>query len=92
MEAAVQGHAGVHDVLVVGVPDERFGQKVAAVISAPDGVQPPTLEELQAHCRQTLAGYKVPRVVVAVDAVKRTPAGKADYRWAGATANAALGT
>jgi acyl-CoA synthetase (AMP-forming)/AMP-acid ligase II len=92
VEAAVQGHPAVHDVLVVGVPDERFGQKVAAVISAPDGTTPPTLEELQAHCRETLAGYKVPRVVVAVDEVKRTPAGKADYRWAGATATAAMET
>ncbi|MGZ8178549.1 AMP-binding protein [Williamsia sp. SKLECPSW1] len=90
VEAAVQAHPGVHDVLVVGVPDERFGQKVAAVISAPDGVRPPTTEELQAHCRETLAGYKVPRLVVAVDAVKRTPAGKADYRWANSTATSAL--
>ncbi|GAA2055201.1 AMP-binding protein [Williamsia deligens] len=90
VEAVVQGHPDVADVLVVGVPDERFGQKVAAVVSAPDGATPPTMEELQAHCRQSLAGYKVPRLVVPVDAVKRSPAGKADYRWASATATSAL--
>lgn len=41
-----------------------------------------TLEAVQEHCRKTLAGYKVPRTIVLVDEVKRTPAGKADYRWA----------
>jgi len=47
-----------------------------------DSVVPPSLEELDAHCRGHVAGYKVPRVLVVVDAVVRTPAGKPDYRWA----------
>ena len=52
------------------------------------GAAEPTLEEIQEFCRQTLARYKVPRTLVVVDEVRRTPAGKADYRWAKAAAEA----
>jgi len=48
----------------------------------------PTLDEIQEHCRTMLAGYKIPRLLVLVDEIKRTPAGKADYRWAKETAAA----
>lgn len=67
-------------------PDPKYGQRVAAVASLNPGFDEPTLEDVQEHCRQTLARYKVPRTVVFVDEVKQTPAGKADYKWAKSTA------
>jgi len=82
VEAALHAHPAISDALVVPVPDERYGQRVGAVASLRDGASEPSLEEVQAHCRETLAGYKVPRSIVFVDEVKRTPAGKADYKWA----------
>ncbi|MBW8483013.1 acyl-CoA synthetase [Actinomadura parmotrematis] len=82
VEATLKTHPAVYDALVAGVPDERYGSLVAAVVSTTAGVTP---DELTAHCRATLAGYKVPRRVVIVDEVKRSPAGKADYRWAKST-------
>ncbi|KAA0116937.1 acyl-CoA synthetase [Mycolicibacterium sp. P9-22] len=81
VEAALKGHPDVFDALVVGVPDERFGQHVAAVVQARTGTRP-TLAELDAHVRTEIAGYKVPRSLWLVDEVKRSPAGKPDYRWA----------
>lgn len=81
VEAALKGHPDVFDALVVGVPDERFGQHVAAVVQPREGTRP-TLESLDAHVRTEIAGYKVPRSLWLVDEVKRSPAGKPDYRWA----------
>jgi 3-oxocholest-4-en-26-oate---CoA ligase len=81
VEAALKGHPDVFDALVVGVPDPRFGQHVAAVVQAREGVRP-TLAELDAFVRREIAGYKVPRSLWFVDEVKRSPAGKPDYRWA----------
>lgn len=80
VEAALKAHPEVFDTIVVGVPDERFGHRVAAVIVGRDGARP-TLESLNAVVRQDLAGYKAPRSVWFVDEVKRSPAGKPDYRW-----------
>jgi acyl-CoA synthetase (AMP-forming)/AMP-acid ligase II len=88
VEAVLHGHPAVADVLVVGVPDERWGSAVAAVVQPAAGAAP-TLEELAAHCRAHLAGYKVPKRLVLVDRVVRSPSGKADYRWAVDTATAA---
>jgi acyl-CoA synthetase (AMP-forming)/AMP-acid ligase II len=81
VEAALKGHPDVFDALVVGVPDPRFGQHVAAVVHPRDGSRP-TLAELDAFVRSEIAGYKVPRSLWLVDEVKRSPAGKPDYRWA----------
>jgi 3-oxocholest-4-en-26-oate---CoA ligase len=81
VEAALKGHPDVFDALVVGVPDPRFGQHVAAVVQPREGVRP-TLAELDAFVRSEIAGYKVPRSLWFVDEVKRSPAGKPDYRWA----------
>jgi len=81
VEAALKGHPDVFDALVVGVPDERFGQHVAAVVQAREGTKP-TLAELDSFVRTQIAGYKVPRSLWLVDEVKRSPAGKPDYRWA----------
>ncbi|WP_043807379.1 AMP-binding protein [Rhodococcus triatomae] len=82
VEAALHAHPSIADALVVPKPDERMGQQVAAVVAIYPDAPEPTLEEIQRHCRTTLAGYKIPRAVVLVDEVRRTPAGKADYRWA----------
>ncbi|MFZ2240230.1 MAG: acyl-CoA synthetase [Gordonia amarae] len=88
VEAVLHAHPAVADALVVPVPDAKYGQRVAAVAKIADGVPEPTEEELQDHVRASLAGYKVPRIIVFVDEVRRTPAGKADYRWAKQTAEA----
>ncbi|WP_192860366.1 acyl-CoA synthetase [Mycobacterium sp. MS1601] len=81
VEAALKGHPDVFDALVVGVPDDRFGQHVAAVVHPREGTRP-TLAELDAFVRTEIAGYKVPRSLWLVDEIKRSPAGKPDYRWA----------
>ncbi len=88
VEEPIKAHASVEDALVVGVPDERWGERVVAVVHA---TGPLTLSDLQAHVRETVAGYKVPKDLVLVDAIVRSPAGKADYRWAKAAATEALG-
>ena len=74
--------ATLFDAVVVGVPDDRWGSRVAAVVQPRPGAEPPTLESLDAHCRRLLAAYKVPRQVHVVDEVVRSPAGKPDYPWA----------
>ena len=91
VEAALKAHDAVYDVVVVGVPDERFGQRVAAVISLSEGAGEPTLEQVDEHCRTLVAGYKVPRELVVVDHVVRSPVGKPDYRWARTEAMRVLG-
>ena len=81
VETALKRHPDVFDALVVGVPDERFGERVAAVV-APRPGRTPTLEELDSHCREHVAGYKVPRQLHLVEKVGRLPSGKPDYPWA----------
>jgi 3-oxocholest-4-en-26-oate---CoA ligase len=90
VEGVLKGHPGVYDCLVVGVPDERWGTAVAAVVQPTPGAEV-TLENLAAHTKASLAGYKAPKHLVLVDVVVRSPSGKADYRWAKATAVEALG-
>ena len=90
VEASLKSHPSVYDAVVAGVPDERFGQRVCAIV-APVAGATVTLDELATHCRNDVAGYKVPRELVVVDAVVRSPVGKADYRWAKRTALEALG-
>ena len=81
VESAVRSHPDVLDAIVVGAPDGRWGQRVAAIIQ-PRGEQVPTLDEVQAHCRDHIAGYKVPRELHVVELIERSPSGKPDYRWA----------
>jgi 3-oxocholest-4-en-26-oate---CoA ligase len=81
VEAALMSHPDVFDVLVIGVPDERLGQRVAAVIEARPG-STPSADDLITHARNEIAGYKVPRSIWLVDKIQRTVTGKADYRWA----------
>jgi acyl-CoA synthetase (AMP-forming)/AMP-acid ligase II len=81
VESAIKSHPDAYDAVVVGVPDERWGERIAAVVEARPGATP-TLEALQTHCRTKLAGYKVPRELHLVDKVQRSPSGKPDYPWA----------
>ncbi|WP_030559034.1 acyl-CoA synthetase [Streptomyces aureocirculatus] len=82
VEQALKSHPDVYDALVAGVPDERWGNRVAAVVQLRDGAGTVDLSALQTHCRSHLAGYKIPRAVVFTDHIQRSPSGKADYRWA----------
>ena len=85
VESAVRRHPEVYDCVVVGVPDERWGQRVAVVVQARPGTEP-DLDAIQDECRKHIAGYKVPREVHYVDKVERSPSGKPDYRWAASIA------
>jgi 3-oxocholest-4-en-26-oate---CoA ligase len=87
VEAALKAHPGVLDAVVVGVPDEKWGQRVAAIIQARPGADV-TLASVEAHCRSFVAGYKIPRQVALVEQVVRHPSGKPDYRWAAEAARA----
>jgi acyl-CoA synthetase (AMP-forming)/AMP-acid ligase II len=88
VEAALKAHPKVFDALVVGVADERWGQRVAALVEPRPGAVP-TLEELDEHCRTKVAGYKVPKELHLVPTVPRHPSGKPDYRRAKAVAEGA---
>ena len=81
VEEAVKRHPAVFDSLVVGLPDERFGQRVTALVSCREGQQV-EVDDLLAFSSQHLAGYKQPRTVFLVEQVRRAPNGKADYKWA----------
>ena len=81
VENSLKSHPAVFDAVVVGIPDDRWGELVTALVHVRTG-SALTLEDLQTHCRQHIAGYKVPRALVLVNDVVRSPAGKPDYRWA----------
>ncbi|MEV7398226.1 acyl-CoA synthetase [Aeromicrobium sp. NPDC092404] len=78
VEMALKSHPDVYDALVVGLPDEKWGHHVSAVIQS-RSEEPPTLEDLQGHLRKLLSGYKLPRSVAYVDEIPRTATGKANY-------------
>ncbi|HAK50326.1 MAG TPA: acyl-CoA synthetase, partial [Gammaproteobacteria bacterium] len=88
VEEVIKLHDGVIDSLVVGVPDQRFGERVVGVVSTSESIDEVKLLE---HCREHLAGYKLPKNVLFVDEVQRSPNGKANYTWAKATARDMLG-
>ena len=90
VEGVLKDHPEVYDTLVVGVPDERWGQAVCAVVQPRHPDAPPTLDELSAHCRKHVAAYKSPKHLVLVDEIVRSPAGKPDYPWAAEVAKAAI--
>ena len=81
VEGALKSHPDVFDALVIGVPDERLGQRVAALIQLRPGAEG-DLAVLETHVRSQIAGYKVPRSVWLVESIGRTVSGKADYGWA----------
>ena len=81
VEGALKSHPDVFDSLVIGVPDALLGQRVAALVQLRPGAAA-DFGALQEHVRRQLAGYKVPRSIWLVDAIRRTVSGKADYGWA----------
>ena len=81
VEAALKSHPAVYDATVIGAPDERWGQRVTAVVQLRPGFEA-NLADLQSHCRARIAGYKVPRQLHVVDEIVRSPSGKPDYQWA----------
>jgi len=90
VEQVLRRHPAVYDAVVVGTPDERFGERVTAVVQPRSGARPST-EELVAFAAQHLARYKLPKTTVLVDEMVRSPSGKPDYRWARARALEARG-
>jgi fatty-acyl-CoA synthase len=88
VEEAVKTHPAVVDCNVVGLADERWGQRIAAVVSLDANATPPSADDIRDHVRVHLAGYKVPKSVVFVPAIQRGANGKPDYRWARAAADA----
>jgi fatty-acyl-CoA synthase len=85
VEAAVLAHPAVADVVVAGRPSEYWGQEVVAIVQLRDGAAA-TVADLAAEAGRHVARYKLPKAWVLVDQVERSPAGKADYRWAATVA------
>ena len=81
VERAIAAHPSVYDVVVVGRPSERWGSEVVAVVQLADGADA-TDEDLVEVCRRSIARYKIPKAFIRTPKVVRSPAGKADYRWA----------
>ncbi len=90
VEQALRRHPKVYDAVVVGTPDERFGEQVTAVVQPRPGERPSN-QELVEFAAAHLARYKLPKTTVLVEQMVRSPSGKPDYRWAKATAMAARG-
>jgi acyl-CoA synthetase (AMP-forming)/AMP-acid ligase II len=80
VEEVLKRHPSVHDAVVVGVPDDRFGEAVAAVVEPAEAAVPPDAGVLSEWARASLAGYKVPRHLITVGSIGRAPNGKVDYR------------
>ena len=81
VEATLKDHPDVSDAVVIGMPDAYFGERVVALVQLrPQRRTGP--EALREHCHNCLAGYKVPREILIVDSILRSPSGKPDYRWA----------
>jgi fatty-acyl-CoA synthase len=78
VELVLRAHPDVFDCVVVGVPDERWGEMVVALLEMSAGATL-DVDALSAHCRASLSGYKVPKRFVALPSLQRSPAGKADY-------------
>lgn len=91
VEGVLKEHPAVFDTVVVGTPDERWGQAVTAIVQPRPGADAPSLEELVEHCRGSIASYKAPRRLVVVSQVVRSPSGKPDYPWANRVAKEEVG-
>jgi len=90
VEEALKQHPAVRDAVAVGIPDERFGETICAVVEVAPGAAP-SLAELSDHVKAHLAHYKAPRHLVVVDTIGRAPNGKVDYRRLTGLAVAQLG-
>lgn len=84
VEAHLMGHPTVAEAVVVGVPDERWGETIGALVVPRGGAEPDTTE-LTEYCRSDLASFKIPRHFGIVDTIAHLPTGKLDRRWAAAT-------
>jgi len=82
VEEALRAHPAILDAVVAGQADPRWGERVVGVVSARAGATRPQLYDLRTFLADRLAGYKIPKALVWVDEVRRSPAGKQDYRWA----------
>ncbi len=89
VERAIAAHPSVYDVVVVGRPSERWGQEVVAVVQLADGAAASD-EELAEVCGRSVARYKIPKAFIRETKIVRSPAGKADYRWAKSVATDAV--
>jgi fatty-acyl-CoA synthase len=89
VERAIAAHPGVYDVVVVGRPSQRWGSEVVAVVQLAEGAEASD-EELVEVCRTSIARYKIPKAFIRTPKVVRSPAGKADYRWAKEVATAGV--
>jgi fatty-acyl-CoA synthase len=90
VELALKHHPSVYDCVVCGTPNERWGSQVTAIVQLREG-EKPSEDDLKAVANQHITRYKLPKAFVYVDKITRAPSGKADYRWAKATAYEALG-
>jgi 3-oxocholest-4-en-26-oate---CoA ligase len=81
VETAIASHPAVADVVVSGRPSERWGQEVVAIVALVDGASADA-QELIDHAAGSIARYKLPKAIVFRPVIERSPAGKADYRWA----------
>jgi len=81
VEAAIKAHPSVYDCVVTGRPSERWGNEVVAIVRLKDG-EAPNEESLLTEAEHHIARYKLPKAFVFVPEIVRSPAGKADYRWA----------
>jgi fatty-acyl-CoA synthase len=89
VEAAIKAHDAVYDCVVAGRPSERWGSEVVAIVRRRDGFDV-TTASLLAEAGRHIARYKLPKAIVFVDEILRSPAGKADYRWAATVAASTL--
>ena len=85
VERAIAGHPAVADVVVTGRPSERWGSEVVAVVQLAEGASSDEASIVD-HASAHIARYKLPKEVVFVESIQRSPSGKADYRWAAETA------
>jgi fatty-acyl-CoA synthase len=81
VEAAIVAHDDVDDVVVAGRPSDQWGAEVVAIVQLHPGASPDE-QALAAEAAKHVARYKLPKAWVFVDSIVRSPAGKADYRWA----------
>ncbi|MBP2327787.1 acyl-CoA synthetase (AMP-forming)/AMP-acid ligase II [Kibdelosporangium banguiense] len=91
VEAALKTHPAITDAVVAGIPDARWGQKVAAVLQFHPTAAAPSPQDLETHLAPLVARYKLPRFTHVVPRIQRSPSGKPDYRWATETLTQAAG-
>lgn len=92
VEEVLKLHPSVRDAVCVGLPDDRFGQRICAIVEPEPGVAVPKLVALAELTKSRLAGYKAPRELVIVETIGRAPSGKVDYNALTALAADRLGT